>query len=111
MKSEKTPAQAAEFIDNVARLRGWVANPDESFRGILADGLATNANRYGYFLCPCRDGDGDRSADRDIICPCTYAEQDIAEYGQCFCGLFLSKARAESGGELKQIPERRYQGQ
>lgn len=107
MHQEKTPEEAAEFIQNVARKRGWVANPDDSFRSILAEGLATNVNRYGYYLCPCRDGDGEKAADRDIVCPCIYAEPDIQEHGQCFCGLFLSEERSRSSEPLTQIPERR----
>jgi ferredoxin-thioredoxin reductase catalytic subunit len=109
MERKKTRAEAEQFIQNVARLRGWVANPDESFREVLSEGLATNANRYGYFLCPCRDGEGDRRADKDIVCPCVYAKADIQEYGQCFCGLFLSREKAQQDAEPEQIPERRYQ--
>lgn len=108
MKKERTVADTEEFIRNAARHYGWAANPDDSFRGVIAEGLTTNANRFGYYLCPCRDGDGDRDADADIVCPCVYADPDIDEYGQCFCGLFLSKGRVERGEtEVGQIPERR----
>lgn len=98
---------AHAFIRNVARVRGWVANPDQTFRGLLAEGLTANRERYGYYLCPCRDGDGDRKADRDIVCPCVYAKQDVEEHGQCFCGLFLSPERAQNPEPPHQIPERR----
>lgn len=107
MKRTKTPEDARLFMEAVAQHNGWALNPDESFLADLADGLARNYNSYGYFLCPCRDGDGARDEDRDIICPCDYARPDQAEYGHCFCGLFLTREFAESNGTPHPIPERR----
>lgn len=92
------------FINAVSGHQGWKLNPDTGFVADLADGLTSNYNRFGYYLCPCRDGDGDRAADRDIICPCTYAPEDILEHGRCFCALFLS---ASFDGSPAPIPERR----
>lgn len=106
----KTREQAHQFIHAVAKHQGWALNDDEQFLDDLADGLARNYNAYGYFLCPCRDGEGDRSADKDIICPCRYAVPDQEEYGHCFCGLFLTKAFAASGRSPRPIPERRPSG-
>ena len=99
--------KAQEFVRKVAKLRGWALNPDEEFLDGVVEGLATNYKRYGYYLCPCRDGSGDRGEDRDIICPCTYCVPDQKEYGHCYCGLFLTKEFAESGKPVNQIPERR----
>lgn len=106
----KTPDDARRFIDAVSKHQGWAVNGDEPFVQELADGLARNYERYGYFLCPCRDGDGERTADRDIICPCAYARADQAEYGHCFCGLFLTPEFAGGAGEPHPIPERRPDG-
>ena len=103
----KTPGNALQFIHAVANHRGWAVVPDEQFLNDIADGLARNYNSYGYFLCPCRDGDGDREADQDIICPCVYAVPDQAEYGHCFCGLFLTHEFAARGVAPQPIPERR----
>lgn len=105
--AERTEEQTHSFIRNAAKRNGWVVNPDSDFVGVLAEGLTVNVNRYGYYLCPCRDGDGERKTDRDITCPCVYAQKDIEEYGQCFCGLFLSPEKGESNPEVTQIPERR----
>ena len=104
---KKTKEEARRFVYQVAKHQGWVVNPDEEFVEDIIDGLQTNYNRYGYFLCPCRDGDGEREADRDIICPCVYNVPDQEEHGHCFCGLFLSKEFAESGKPVQPIPERR----
>lgn len=107
---KRTVDQTRQFIQKAAKKNGWVANPDDEFRETIAEGLTTNVNRVGYYLCPCRDGEGDRRADRDIMCPCVYAKADIEEYGQCFCGLFLSEEKAqEQPLEVHQIPERRGQ--
>ncbi len=107
---KKTPEDALKFIQAVARHQGWVINSDSEFVGQLAEGLAHNYNTHGYFLCPCRDGDGDRAADRDILCPCDYVEADHNEYGHCLCGLFLSQKFAASGQTPNSIPERREGG-
>ena len=57
----------------------------------LVEGLAINKERFGYRSCPCRLATGGKEKDRDIICPCQYAEPDIKEYGHCYCALYLSK--------------------
>lgn len=106
----KTSDDARAFIAAVAARHGWHVNPDVEFVDDLASGLATNYNRYGYYLCPCRDGDGNRETDADIICPCEYNPADQAEYGHCLCGLYLSAEFAESGRTPESIPERRPGG-
>ena len=64
---------------------GWYhLNPDVSFTTQLVEGLATNTERYGYPLCPCRLTGGGRQADLDIICPCDYRDPDLDEYDTCF---------------------------
>ncbi len=103
----KSPEDAIAFVHAVATKQGWAVNPDTGFVGQLATGLSVNYNRYGYYLCPCRDGDGDRAADRDIVCPCDYARPDLDEFGHCFCALFLRPGFVESGGQADPIPERR----
>ena len=108
MSRDKTPENAREFVVRVAGFRGWELTRDQKFLDDIVAGLAHNYNRYGYYLCPCRDGEGDRATDADIICPCTYVPEDHAEYGHCFCGLFLTAAFAAEGGSPEQIPERRH---
>lgn len=107
---KKTKEDSCQFIRAVARYQNWEVNTDAEFVDQLADGLARNYNTHGYYLCPCRDGDGDRGADKDIICPCDYVEADHQDYGHCLCGLFLSREFAASGKEPSSIPERREGG-
>ncbi|MBN2509886.1 MAG: ferredoxin:thioredoxin reductase [Spirochaetales bacterium] len=103
----KTEKDARRFALAVAKNRGWQVNSDDSLVMPVLEGLASNFNTYGYFQCPCRDSWGTRDKDKDIICPCAYAQADIHEYGQCYCGLFVSDAFVRSGREADAIPERR----
>jgi len=98
------PAAARDYALQVARHRGWVLNPDAGLTDPVVAGLATQAARYGKPYCPCRDIDG-TDADQDVICPCLYASDDIAECGQCFCGLYLAPGKDPK--TVGSIPERR----
>jgi ferredoxin-thioredoxin reductase catalytic chain len=106
---DKTVEQVATFARMVAAKQGWVLNPDEGFLASLVDGLRVNWNRYGYFLCPCRDTEGSRVADAAVICPCKPSWTDVAERGHCYCALYLDPAFAASGREPQGIPDRRSQ--
>ncbi len=107
MMSDPKPHDSRTFAERVAGKQGWELNPDPGFLDTLLSGLARNRERYGYYLCPCRESEGSREADRDVICPCDYAKPDIAEYGHCFCALFLDPAFRASGRVPSSIPERR----
>lgn len=106
--ADKTQDQARIFADMVAKKQAWVVNPDLSFTDILTEGLATNWNRYGYFLCPCRDSEGARELDADLICPCKYSWEDIKVSGHCYCALYFSKEFAASGRPPQGIKDRRF---
>jgi ferredoxin-thioredoxin reductase catalytic chain len=89
-----------------AKINGYYLNPDPKFLLDLIEGLKTNEERYTYPSCPCRPGTGSYKLDRDIICPCDYRDPDVAEYGACYCSLYVDKKTHDSG-EIKPIPERR----
>ena len=105
--AEKDPGQTRTFTEMVAAKQGWTLNPDREFYESLVAGLMANWNRYGYFLCPCRDSEGTREGDAKAICPCAWARSDIEKYGHCFCALYLSKEFAASGKEPSGIPDGR----
>jgi ferredoxin-thioredoxin reductase catalytic subunit len=108
MKADrKTDADTEAFAQAVAKTQAWVLNPDTEFRGMVIRGLTTNHERYGFFMCPCRDSAGDPIKDKDLRCPCAYARADIAEFGQCYCGLYLSSDFVARGRQPESIPERR----
>lgn len=106
--AEKSLEQTRTFVRMVAGKQGWVLNPDSEFTESLAEGLTTNFNRYGYYLCPCRDTEGSREADKDVVCPCVYSWKDVEERGHCYCALYLSPSFAAGGKAPGGIPDRRY---
>lgn len=86
-----TKEQLEKFALHVAETNGWSVQPDLEMRSDVLNGLETNRERYGFMMCPCRDSWGDKDFDRDILCPCIYAKQDVEEYGRCYCALFCRK--------------------
>ncbi len=87
--------------------RGYYLNSDTEFTRQLLESLLVNEERYGYQSCPCRLATGTRKDDIDIICPCDYRDQDVVEFGACYCGLYVSKDITDGKINLKPIPERR----
>ena len=114
-ESPKRPAQpTTEEIDAVyQRLyretedAGYHLNPDVEFTKDLIEGLLINERRYGYWNCPCRLSSGSREKDLDIICPCDYRDPDIAEYGACYCALYVNEQIYKGKQKARSIPERR----
>lgn len=105
--SGRAAADFARQLEAWAAAEGRALNPDREMVLDLAAGLLVNEGRYGYMVCPCREGDGRLSRDLDIICPCDYRDLDLAELGTCFCGLYVSDAVARGEAKAGSIPERR----
>jgi ferredoxin-thioredoxin reductase catalytic subunit len=87
--------------------KGYYFNSDRERVMDLMAALLANKARYGYMACPCRLAAGDKEADRDILCPCVYREPDVAEYGSCYCNLYVSKEWNEGKLPHAYVPERR----
>jgi ferredoxin-thioredoxin reductase catalytic subunit len=96
-----------EKLDKEAESAGYHLNPDEEFTKELVESLLVNEDRYGYWACPCRLASAVKEKDLDIICPCYYRDQDLNDYGTCYCGLYVSQAVVDGEKEVKRIPERR----
>jgi ferredoxin-thioredoxin reductase catalytic subunit len=96
-----------EKLDREAEAAGYHLNPDMEMTRQLIRGILVNEKRYGYGACPCRLAADDRQADLDIICPCDYRDADLNEYGNCYCGLYVSRAVLDGEQEVQSIPERR----
>ena len=92
----RNDVEMKRFAESVANKNKWHLNPDNDFYLEVLRGLAKNEERYGFFLCPCRDSWGVLDKDRDIKCPCAYAEADILEYNRCYCGLFVKQGSSQS---------------
>ncbi len=96
-----------EMLRKVQEPKGYYFNKDKEKVFDLLEGLLLNRARYGYMCCPCRLGANDRQADKDIICPCVYSIPDIAEYGSCYCELYVSKEWNDDKIPHMYVPERR----
>ncbi len=106
MKSKKSSRDVESYIARIADRNNWSLNKKSDIRLDLVNGLLENFNRIGYFNCPCRDSQEDPRVDRDIICPCRYAQADIQEFGHCYCALYFNPDY-DQNKPLKMIPERR----
>jgi len=102
-----TAEELYPILDRYARSQDIQLNKDRDMVLQILDGLLQNEKRYGYRSCPCRLASGVREEDKDIICPCVYSRPDIAEYGSCFCGLYVSAEWNEEKIPKVPVPERR----
>jgi ferredoxin-thioredoxin reductase catalytic chain len=96
-----------QMLRKVQEPKGYFFNKDRDLVFDLLESLIRNKERYGYMCCPCRLASGDRDHDRDIICPCIYRVPDVAQYGSCYCGLYVSKEWNEGPDAHEYVPERR----
>jgi len=96
-----------EMLKKVQEPKGFYFSKDKDRVMELMEALLANKERYGYMCCPCRLSSGDREKDKDIICPCVYREQDVKEYGSCYCNLYVTSEWNEGTIEHKYVPERR----
>jgi ferredoxin-thioredoxin reductase catalytic subunit len=99
--------QLYESLKKLQEPKGYYFNDDMDMTMPLLESLLTNKERLGYMACPCRLANGEIEADRDIICPCTYREDDVKEFGACFCALYVSKEYNDGTLEKQVVPERR----
>lgn len=103
-----TAAELYDTLRPVQEAKGYFFNKDLHGMTLpLLESLLINKDRYGYMACPCRLACGDREKDKDIICPCAYREADVAEYGSCYCGLYVSRDWNEGTIPHVPVPERR----
>jgi ferredoxin-thioredoxin reductase catalytic subunit len=102
-----TPEQLFAALTAYARSQGMELNKDRDYVLDILAGLLRNEGRYGYRSCPCRLASGLREQDADIICPCTYRNADVGEFGSCYCGLYVSADWNAGKIEHEIVPERR----
>lgn len=96
-----------DMLRKVQEPKGYYFSKNKEMVFELLKGLLDNKGRYGYMCCPCRLASGDREKDKDIMCPCIYREDDVKEYGSCYCNLYVSKEWNEGKIPCAYVPERR----
>lgn len=87
--------------------KGYHFNKDREKVLDLLAGLLLNRQRYGYMCCPCRLAANNLEMDRDIICPCAYREEDLREFGSCYCNLYVTADWNAGKVPERYVPERR----
>jgi ferredoxin-thioredoxin reductase catalytic subunit len=102
-----TPEELYEKLRPLQEAKGYFFNKDKAFALDLMESLLINRDRYGYMACPCRLASGKRDLDKDILCPCEYRAPDVAEFGACYCGLYVSEDWNEGRIPHETVPERR----
>ncbi len=102
-----TAQELYEMLKKSQEPKGCFFNRDMARTMELMEALLVNKERYGYMCCPCRLSSGDREKDKDIICPCVYREPDMAQYGSCYCNLYVSQAWNRGDIPVEYVPERR----
>ncbi len=104
-----TPEKLYEALMRYAGSQGMELYNDRDFVLDIVRGLLRNEERYGYRSCPCRLATGIKERDEDIICPCSYRDDDVREYGSCYCSLYVSRDWNEGKIPHGVVPERRAQ--
>jgi len=102
-----TKEELYEMLKKVQEPKGYFFSSDMDRVMELMEALLVNKERYGYMCCPCRLSSGDREKDADIICPCAYREEDVKEFGSCYCNLYVTKEWNEDKIPHEYVPERR----
>ena len=96
-----------EMLKKVQEPKGYFFNDDHEKTIELLEGFLVNRQRYGYMSCPCRLASSNREHDKDILCPCYYREPDVAEFGSCYCQLYVSEEWNDGIIPHVYVPERR----
>ncbi|MDX9786890.1 MAG: ferredoxin-thioredoxin reductase catalytic domain-containing protein [Desulfobacterales bacterium] len=96
-----------ETLKPIQEAKGYYFNKDKDRVFDLLAALLINKTRYGYMGCPCRLLSGDREQDKDIICPCIYRAPDVAEFGSCYCNLYVNEDWNAGNIPHEYVPERR----
>jgi ferredoxin-thioredoxin reductase catalytic subunit len=86
---------------------GYNLNPNLADLKMIIEGYLENDEKFGYPACPCRLASGKQDEDMDIICPCIYRDDDISEFGSCYCCLYVDDEISNGTKEPQPIPERR----
>ncbi len=101
-----TPEMLLEILKK-EEAKGYFLHADEEHVMGTIEGLIENHNTHGYLCCPCRMPCEDAVHDEDIICPCAYRDEDMQEFGACFCTLFVTEENKDDPNFFPEVDDRR----
>lgn len=87
-KFRKEIKKHQNWMERYVTKQGYKLNPHRMYLTQLTIWLEENKRLYGRQICPCFEASGDPSLDTQLVCPCSFASEDIATHGTCHCGLF-----------------------
>lgn len=102
-----------KWIDKYISQKGFSKNPHWMFYTNLKIWLVESEQLFGKRICPCFEPSGDSELNRKLLCPCSFAEEEIKTRGTCHCVLFgkgdlsedeYKKAEAHLMEEYRRIP-------
>lgn len=106
-KIPSTAQELHDFLGPVQEKKGFFFNHEEDMTMPLMEQLLVTRKEFGYMACPCRLANGEYAKDKDIVCPCAYRAEDVAEYGTCYCGLYVNEEWNKNKTVFRAIPDRR----
>jgi len=107
MASKEEIEECIHRLKDEAEAGAYNLNPNREDLEIVIDGYLESEKKYGYPACPCRMADGDYELDKDLVCPCAYRDDDITEFGACYCSLYVDDEIVRGEKEAQYISERR----
>jgi ferredoxin-thioredoxin reductase catalytic subunit len=107
MPTDDEVMQCIEKLRKEGFAGGYNLNPNLEDLKMVIEGYLENQNKYGYPGCPCRLNSGNYEDDKDIVCPCDYRDDDIVEFGSCYCSLYVDDKIAAGKKDATAIPDRR----
>jgi ferredoxin-thioredoxin reductase catalytic subunit len=87
-----------QAIKELAEGNSFQVNPDEKKVKTLLEGIFSNEQDHGLKYCPCRLTTKNLEEDLKLVCPCNFLTHDTYQDekdGECWCGLFVRRAKNE----------------
>lgn len=84
------------WIKKYARQKGYRINPHWMVYTNLKMWLAESEKIFGKRFCPCFEPGEDITVNKQLLCPCSFAEEEIQKHGTCHCVLFGEKNLTDS---------------
>jgi ferredoxin-thioredoxin reductase catalytic chain len=83
-----------ERIEQIANAHSVRINPDAERVKKVVGLMTMNKNEFGKYYCPCKQSHP-LNPEKDVLCPCSELDNEVAKDGNCFCKLFYKKQENE----------------
>jgi len=103
MDPEIAKESALERVTRMARRHaeknGFALQGDDAQLRYVLAGLARNLLEHGRPYCPCREIDFSAPKENLSVCPCRTHREEILQFGECECGLFVKRPAVTENGK------------